>query len=295
MNRKTLRLAVFGLVAFILLFALAFVLTLARGRAYGLLHPSRTPVSGAPASPYQTVEFTTPDGLRLRGWYIPPRNQAVIVFVHGMGGNRSAFLEEADYLTALGYGALLFDLRNHGESEGELTSLGALETRDVSAAVAFARQTAGPDSAVAVFGHSMGAAAVLLAAPTLDVQAVIAASAYTSMEDNLDFSVRALTGLPAFPFAPLVAFFGQIESGLDIRQVRPIDTIAQVSPRPLLLIHGALDATIPVENAYQLYEAARSPKQLYILPTAGHGGFSAADPDRYLQTLQDFLAAALQP
>jgi len=101
--------------------------------------------------------------------------------------------------------------------------------------------------------------------------------------------VRALTGLPPFPFAPLVAWFGEMESGLDIRLVRPIDDVGKIAPRPLLLIHGDQDTLVPLENGEALYQAAGEPKELYVVSGAGHGGFLDADPQGFERTLVDFF------
>lgn len=110
-----------------------------------------------------------------------------------------------------------------------------------------------------------------------------------AMEDNVNTGVHALTGLPPFPFAPLVVFFGQREANADIRAVRPVDVIGQLSPRALLLIHGGSDELTPVENAYRLYAAAGEPKQLYILPEVGHGGFFQVEPIEYPRRILAFL------
>ena len=52
--------------------------------------------------------------------------------------------------------------------------------------------------------------------------------------------------------------------------VKPIDYIAQVSPRPLLLVHGSQDKTVDVSHAHRLYAQAGEPKQLAIVEGAGH-------------------------
>ena len=290
MTQKTRKLLVFGLVWFAILSLLSVGLYLPYLKAYGLVHPARIAPDRFPHAAWQNIQFTTSDGLTLKGWYIPPRNGALVIFVHGLNGNRTELIDEADFITAAGYGALLFDLRNHGESEGNVTTLGLYEVRDVEAAAAFARQTAGYDSPLALFGHSMGGATVLLAAVKIpEIRAVIAESAYSSVEDNISEGVRGLTGLPPFPFAPLIVFFGEREAGGDIRSVRPLNVVGQISPRALLLIHGELDGLILAENSRRLYAAAREPKELYLLPNAGHGGFLQAAPEEYPRRILSFL------
>jgi dipeptidyl aminopeptidase/acylaminoacyl peptidase len=273
-------------------------LWLAYSRAQILVHPARyqaerTPIDLAITN-WEEITFVTSDGLWLRGWFTPPApyNRAAVIFLHGLGTNREHLLGEAARLVAHGYGALLFDLRNHGASDGNITTLGYVEVEDVRGAVNFllARSEVDPQR-IALMGHSMGAGTAIRAAARIaHVRAVIAASAYTSIEDNIADGVEGLTGLPAFPFAPLVIWFGEHETGLDIRQVRPIDDAPLIAPRALLLIHGQDDALIPVRNAWQLYQAAREPKQLYIVPNAGHSGLLDASPREWERQVLGFFA-----
>jgi fermentation-respiration switch protein FrsA (DUF1100 family) len=281
--------------AIIVLAIVGGVLWLTRERALALVHPTRGAITRLPESVgitgYQTITFTDSDGLTLKGWWVPPVNGATIIFVHGHGGNRQGLLDDAGILVRAGYGALLFDLRGNGESEGDLTTFGLLEADDVRAAFDFVTLQLGVDpNRVGLLGQSMGGATVLLAAAQLpQVKAVAALSAYTSMEDNIKNGVERLAGLPAFPFAPLVIFWGEQEAGMKIGQVRPVDAIAQISPRAVLLVHGDQDSLIPVENAYALYEAASEPKELYIVPGAGHQSFLPIAGQPYADKLTSFF------
>jgi len=300
MLRKIRNLTLFGL-SCLLLVALFFVFVyLPYNRAYGLVHPARSSPSLTPADlgllKYEDLRLTTSDGLKLAAWYIPPKNGAVVICAHGLAVNRSEFLKEAVFLHRKGFGVLLLDLRNHGESEGTKTTFGLEETRDIAAAVEFIRQREGPETAIGALGHSLGAGTVLLAAAQIpEIRAVIAVSPFTSLEDNLSQGVRNLTGLdPAF-FAPLVLFYAQIQAGVDISAVRPVDLIGQISPRPVLLIHGAKDDLLPVRNSYQLYEAAGEPKELVIYPGVGHGGFIFQEPKLYPKKIGAFLEKYLLP
>lgn len=296
-TRKIFNLLRFALISLLASALVLVLVALPYGRAYGLVHPVRTLVERTPASfglPYEDVQLITSDGLRLAAWYLPPRNGTVVIGVHGMSGNRATLLEEAQFLYETGYGLLLLDLRNHGESEGEITTLGFYETRDVTAAVDFIRAREGAAVRIAALGHSMGAATVLLAAAELpSIGAVIAVSPFTSLEDNASEGLRALTGLDSRFFTPLVLFWAQLLSGINISAVRPVDVIDRISPRAVLLIHGAQDTTLPVRNSYQLYEAARPPKELVIYPQIGHGGFLMLEPAHYRRTILEFLAKHL--
>jgi dipeptidyl aminopeptidase/acylaminoacyl peptidase len=292
------RLVAAGLGALGIIF-IAGGLVVARARAQALVHPARLTTLIAPETvgltAYQSVSFLSADGLTLRGWYVPPRNGAVIIFVHGFACNRSAFLPEAALLAKHGYGALLFDLRNSGESDGDTTTLGLREVNDVQGAVDFVlAQPGGGANRLGLMGISMGGATVILSAVRLpQVSAVVAESAYASLPDSLDVTFKQMTGLPPFPFAPLVTFIGEREAGISIYQVRPVAEIAAISPRPILLVHGGQDPMIPVANVSALYAAAKEPKALYVVNQAGHGGFLEAEPQDYPRHLVDFFDKSL--
>jgi dipeptidyl aminopeptidase/acylaminoacyl peptidase len=289
-------LALFGLSVF-LLAGLSLGVWLAHQRAYGLVHPSRIVTQLTPADAgiarWQDVSFETEDGLTLQGWYVVPEaeNGATVILVHGLGGNREQVLGDAALLAAEGYSALLFDLRNCGESEGEVTTLGLREALDVGAALDFvlAQPTTDP-ARIGLLGHSMGGATVILAAAHYpQVRAMVAESTYTSVEDNVADSVRALTGLPAFPFAPLIVWFGEREADLDIGQVSPVDVIGTISPRAVMIVHGEQDSVLPAKNAERLYAAAGEPKELYLVPGADHYGLVQAQPEEYPRRIVGFF------
>src|SRR5581483_4514759 len=76
--------------------------------------PARHIAESTPADvglPYETVHLMTEDWLRIVAWYIPPRNGAVIIGLHGIWGNRGQLLGITSDLAARGFGLLLLDLR----------------------------------------------------------------------------------------------------------------------------------------------------------------------------------------
>jgi uncharacterized protein len=301
MNRRMLNLIVFA-VSSLLLALSGVALWLARERALGLVHPNRTQPQLFPADFGLTAEdvtITTPDGINLFGWYIAPSAEAdgaMLIYVHGLGGNRVELLDQAAMIHArLGVGALLIDLRNHGASQGTVTTLGLRESDDVIAAFNYvqARPEVNPER-IGLVGVSMGGATTIRAMARIpQSRLLIAQAAYTSIQDNIAEGVQSLTGLPPFPFAPLLIAFGEAEANANIRDVRPIDDLAAISPRPILFLHGGSDTLIHVRNSEALYAAASEPKQLYIFPNVGHGGLYAADPAAFEAQVIPFLSTYL--
>ena len=268
---------------------------LAYGAAYDLVYPYRIRAEKTPLDMgiinYEDVRFTTVDGLEIAAWYVPSANGAVIILVHGLGSNRGELLEMAAALQETGFGALLVDLRNSGDSSGSVTTLGLLESRDVIAGVDFlvGRTEVDPER-IGIYGMSMGAATTLMSAGQDErLKAVVSAAGFTSIEANIRDSVQQLTGLPPVPFAPMIVFFGEYLSGMDINLVRPIDALQDIAPRPVMFVHGDLDGLILVRNAYELYEAAGEPKVLHIIPGAGHGNYAAVAGESFHQVIVEFF------
>jgi dipeptidyl aminopeptidase/acylaminoacyl peptidase len=287
------------------LFALGTVLAgllvlavwLAHAQAMSFVHPRRVPLQHTPDDAgipnWEEVRFPTPDGLILAAWFLPPDTEgdgATLILLHGARNNREEMLLQAAMLHQHGYGALLPDLRAHGESEGTASTLGYAEVEDLRGAVAYLQTRPEVDKErIGVVGNSMGGAVAIRGAARIpEIRAVVAQSAYTSVEDNVATAVRAFMRLPRL-FAPLVVWFGERETGQEIRQVRPIDDVARIAPRAILIVQGALDPAVPPENGIRLYEAAGEPKEFYLVPGAGHGGLLRVAPEEFERRVVGFL------
>ena len=274
--RRLRNLTLFTLFLLMLVFAGGWV-KLMHMQAMAFAHPARTVPEMTPnqagIAHWEAVTFEAADGISLKGWYIPPdENGAALVFVHGLAGNRGDYLPEAARLSQLGYGALLFDLRNHGDSGGDATSMGAHEVRDVQAAFVFlAAQPDVNSDCIGIFGGSMGGATAIRAMTQIpDARVLVIDSAYTSVVDVISDGIQNQVGIPGFPSAQIILWMTGREVDADLFSVRPIDDIGELG-RPILLMHGEADPTIPVSHARELFVAAQEPKILHIVPSGGHG------------------------
>jgi dipeptidyl aminopeptidase/acylaminoacyl peptidase len=275
------------------------VIDLSYRNARHLVRPRRAPITSTPAErglSFEPVTFTSTDGLRLVGWYIPSHNTATIILCHGLGDNRVGMLPQAVLLAEHGYGSLLFDFRAHGESGGEMVTYGYAETEDVLAAVDYLLSRPDVDpKRIGILGGSLGAATAIRAmAHSTHLKAVVAESAFTSLEDEVASSFTVFSGLPAFPFAPLTVAFAQWQTGLRISEVRPIDDIPSIAPRPVFIIHGPDDELIPAEQGLRLYEAAGEPKELWMVSGMGHESALEIFPHEYEKRIIGFFDKALE-
>ncbi|HNA88620.1 MAG TPA: alpha/beta fold hydrolase [Anaerolineales bacterium] len=239
-------------------------------------HPVRNIPAGdilvAQQIPFEEIKLITRDGLELSAWYTPPQNGAVILAAHGYNGNR---LENIHAMFARhGYGVLAWDFRAHGESEGDLCTLGYSEQMDVEAALEFALLQKGVEH-VGAWGGSMGGSTVILSAATHpEIEAVIADSAFPALEDVLHLN------MPIKSFQPLVMVW-EYSSGADIDDVRPVDVIGEISPRPVFVIDSQAGSAAVANSLPPLYTAAQEPKQIWIETGVPHLGMFANDPAGY--------------
>jgi len=263
---------------------------LAHQSAMNLLQPARSvrQISDTPARlgvVYQEITLTTADGLELAGWYTPASNGAVILVAHGYGGARQA--EKHAFFARSGFGTVTWDFRAHGESEGEVCTMGYQEAMDVEAALDFALSQ--PDlSMVGALGESMGAAAVIQAAARRpEIAAMVADSPFAALEEEIEIVV------PQAILRPFIRFFAEREAGLDIGDLRPIERIGEISPRPVFIIQGMADSAIPADSAQRLYDAAGEPRRLWIEPGVEHMGVQNARRAEYERRVIEFFTAAL--
>ena len=281
------------LLGVVLLFvALSFVLV------YVNTHPPRYQLHIPPSDyhvPYETVSFTTRDGVLLKGWVVKPERlltkTPAIIICHGVGANKSDFTELAVFLSKRGYVVLLFDFRAHGESEGNRTSLGYREQKDIVAALDLLKTRPEIDvKRIGIYGFSMGgSAAILAAAQTNAFRAVVVDSAFTSLRDQAHDAITGFYRLPSFPFLPLAIMGYQLYFQTSVDNISPVSVIAKIAPTPVLIIAGEGDALIPADNGRRLFSAAKEPKELWIIPNADHGATMVAAGSAYEERVGEFF------
>ncbi|MBI3734311.1 MAG: alpha/beta hydrolase [Chloroflexi bacterium] len=298
----------------VLLVVAAGLLALALHAVDQWTRPARVRPSRHPRDfglPWEDVTFKSRDGMTLRGWFIAPtapaparalslsngslsKGRAAVIFCHGHGGDKSPDLIYAPWFYEQGLPVLLFDFRNHGESEGTLTSLGYYERNDLLGAVDLLR--ARGYERVGLFGFSMGGAISIATAPLSDaVACVVADSPFAELEPTLAMALRR-RGFPrwfAVPMTRVVFWLGARRLGCDPREAYPAKAARVFGGRPLLLILGERDEYIELWQGRLLYERASGPKELWLVPGAGHRRSDQVEPERYREKVMGFFARVL--
>jgi fermentation-respiration switch protein FrsA (DUF1100 family) len=179
--------------------------------------------------------------------------------------------ELAERFCREGYRTFFFNFRGASDSGGNIDFLGW--TRDLSAVIDYLISQDGGAAGLYLVGNSAGAAASISTAARDERVAGVAACAcpahfelFTSADPQWIIDrYRSIGAIRDAGFPPSIA--GWFD---DLRRVTPVDHVAGIAPRPLLLVHGSEDATVPVAHARELYEKAGDPKKLVIIEGAGH-------------------------
>lgn len=246
---------------------------------------------------YREIEFTSSDGIPLRGWFVPAEHaKGTFVFVHGLNRTRVELLREGMFVHRLGYNGLLFDLRHSGASGGAVTSMGYYERLDVEAAVTEATRLDPQAKPVIVWGVSMGAAAALMAAKeTPAIAGVVCDSTFLTLRDTTYHHLKLFLHLPRFPI-PLTALwlverFAHFDAdALDLREA-----VHQIGDRPILFVSGGADNRMPPTIALSLFHRAKEGYKMFLeVPNARHGEAFHTDPPLYENAVTEFLNRSQQ-
>jgi len=217
--------------------------------------------------------------------------------VHGGEQHRAdpsiGMLDIASGLVEHGYNVLMFDLRGHGESDGNRMSAGYYEKRDLLGAVDYVKGR-GLEH-IGVLGFSTGAVTALMTtAENGDIDAVVADSSFADFKDMMEPEFSKRTKFPEF-FLPPLLFMVKIMYGVDFTAIKPVELVSEIAPRPILFIHGELDDTVPLEHAYRLQQASQNPEnQLWVVPEAGHARSYITYPEEYINKITAFFDGVLR-
>ena len=293
------RISLWTLVALVAVIIVA-VLGISIYAASSLTQFERIPIQTTPAEyglEYTDISFPSRDGLTLRGWWLDVHDDSpVVVMVHGSTRNRAEPPERmmgmAKELVNHGYNVLTFDMRGHGESEGQHISAGLDERNDLLGAIDYIRQR-GITGKIGVLGFSMGAATCLMTTPECeDIAAVVVDGAYADIVSIVESEFANRSDLPGF-FLPIILFMTDKLYDVDFTAIKPIEALKDITV-PVFIIHGGQDSMVPVEHAYRLAEVCRNPdSQSWVVPEAEHCEAYIERPEEYVTKVLSFFDDAL--
>lgn len=228
-------------------------------------------------------------GPMVAGWYAPSRNGAAVIVAHGTQSERTSMLAETRLLAEAGFGVLAIDWPSYGASQGA-NNWGASSRAALVGAIDWLVATQHIDIAkLGGFGFSMGGFIMTqVAASEPRLHAVVLAAPVPDVVWQAGYEHSKWGFLSRWP-----AFLALHRASMPIGDAQPIEVIGRIAPRPLLLIVGADDRTVPAEKLREMFAAAAEPKAFWLVPGAGHGGYFAAAPSAYPPKIAGFFACHL--
>ena len=222
------------------------------------------------------------DGIPVVGQiYLPEKNgpHPVVCLCHGVPSGNPPDPDDGGYpvlaerICREKYGVFYFNFRGTGDSGGNFDLFGW--TRDLQAVVDYLYNLKNIDSSrIFLVGFSGGAAtSVYVASKDRRVSGVAACAcpAHFNLLMERDTPRATIDRYRSIGIIRDDDFPETIDSWFDnLRKVQPIDHVAGIAPRSLLLVHGNLDETVPISHAHELFAKAGEPKQLVVLEGAGH-------------------------
>lgn len=239
----------------LLLLAIAFLLAIHIGFRAPRIPNDRTPMDLG--LPYDSIMIKGQKGCLLSAWWLPTSGTSMVtvVIIHGWGVNKSMMLPLAEPFYKRGMNTLLLDVHNHGDSDQRGVSTMPKFAEDLSSAVAWLRSEKHQESRkVIMLGHSVGAAATLLAASNdSDVQAVISLASFAHPKSVMQRQLRKINWIPGLVW--LVIHYVQWVIGHRLDDIAPVNTIKYIDS-PVLLAHGDCDQVVPLSDHKRLCQSA---------------------------------------
>lgn len=255
---------------------------------------------------YEDVSFPSVGGYMLSAWYIPCKRDNAskmgLVFAHGNGRDRRAWLRHVPMFNEAGYSCLLFDFREHGLSTGAKrgSTCGMGERHDVVAAEKFMRSKGGFER-IAAIGTSIGASSVIMAAAIdKDINVIVAENPIMTCAHLQDkHLVNIFSGyfhgswwgrfiFKVFRYACSNWLNWRI-GNKPSRRCQALHVVGKLAPRPILLMHGTYDDVVPPYHSERLFEFAQEPKELWLAPEAIHCGLQNKHPEEFKKRVLTFL------
>lgn len=240
----------------------------------------------APAIPYHTVRLQS--NKEIECWFIP-RDSAVgtVVLFHGYGGYKSSMLDKSAVFQQMGYNTLLVDFMGSGGSEGVATTIGFKEAEQVKTTVDFLKGKG--EENIVLFGTSMGAVAIMKAIDDyqLPVSSIIIECPFSTLLKTAEnrFSIM---GVPSFPLAHLLVFWGGVQNGYNAFVHDPVDYARDIQ-LPTLLMYGEKDKKVTGEETAAIYKNLAGPKTLITFPEAGHENYLTQYQTEWTEAVGHFL------
>lgn len=241
---------------------------------------------------FQQQFIATAKSKKLFSWLIrAPESRSTLVIVHGWGGNAEMMLPLVRPFHDVGIDVLVYDARNHGNSDSDSFSSLPRFAEDLDHVIDWLKQKK-PSHRIIVMGHSVGAAATILAASRRDdihLAISIAGFAHPRLLMNRHLDRPWLPGI----FRLWIINYIQWVIGFRFDDIAPMNRIANVQC-PVLLAHGTADHVIPISDMHLIEANAAVGRTVKVLPVEGADHESVEHFQQHSDSLVSFINENLE-
>ena len=239
-----------------------------------------------PGRPFETVRIKS--NKEIVCWLMKTEAaKGTVILFHGFGDEKSMMLDRAYVLLNLGYNTLLVDFMGSGGSEGNQTSIGFYEAKEVKSAFDYVSSQG--EKNIVLLGVSMGAAAIMKAQKdyALPVSAIIIECPFGSMLETVQARFGPMH-VPSFPMANLLVLWGGILSGFNPFIHSPVEYAKHVNC-PTLLLYGQKDPKVSQKEIDRIFKNLQGIKKLDTYSLAGHESYLINYKDKWTTDVETFM------
>jgi pimeloyl-ACP methyl ester carboxylesterase len=224
----------------------------------------------------EDVFFDSAPGVRLHAWYWRADKArpapVTILYAHGNAGNVQRFSPAAAHMAAMGFDVLLYDYRGYGRSEGQSEDEKTLFADGRAAMDYLVRERGVAAESIAHYGYSLGSTVSAELAVSHGCRAVVLVAPMASIS------------------AQVASMYPWLPEPFHILARNRFDTVGKINRArcPVMVVHGDRDEIINVEQGLAVYDAAREPKRLMLIPGASHW-LGRTDGGRHIDAAAEFI------
>lgn len=239
----------------------------------------------------ETIVLKDAEGFELEGWYVPvPNAKGMVLLLHGHGSNKSRVVPEMEQLNQMGFSTLAMDARSHGNSQGNVCTIGYLEAEVAKLGFDFLKQK-NNQLPIVLWGASMGAAIITKAMvdyPTLKPNKIILEMPFATINDAVKGFLRNLK-IPQSPLAETMLFWGSVERGFWTFKHKPCEFIKKIDVPVLYQIGGVDIRVTKAESDLNFKNLASKSKKMVVYEKAGHESLCKNDTKLWRAEVEAFL------
>jgi uncharacterized protein len=245
--------------------------------------PTRT---ATPGMNFKTIQIKS--DVLLEAWHVTaPGSRGTVILFHGYSGEKSMLISRGEEFARLGFNTLLVDFMGSGGSEGEGTTIGYTESREVKDCFDYIKATG--EKNIHLFGTSMGAAAIMKAMEDYVIRpsSIILECPFGSLYRTVCARFKMM-GVPSFPMAGILTFWGGFQQGYWTFGHNPVEYAKSINC-PTLLLYGEEDDRVSIEETQEIYKNIRTKKVLVTYPNIGHNIFTPENIEKWVRDVSSFM------